>query len=121
MNAKFSHREGRRRGWLCSRLPGLSLLHPPYVGAQREHHGQETILAIVEKTDQCSFELPRMRITSISITVLKSCVSMHILQQNPTSRVDAIKILNKTNKNSVDARATQTDLRMICCVLQAGP
>ena len=31
------------------------------------------------------------------------------------------KILNKTNKNSVDARATQTDLRMICCVLQAGP
>ena len=96
-------------------------LHLPYVGAQREHHRQETTLAIIwKRMKSMFFRAASHEVTSI--TVLKSCTSMHNLQQNPTSRVETHKN-NKTkqNKNSVDAHATQTDLKMACFALQAGP
>ena len=49
------------------------------------------------------------------------CIDAYSAAEPNVKGRDAQKLKRKTNKNSVDARATQTDLRMICCVLQAGP
>ena len=49
------------------------------------------------------------------MAVLKSCASMHVLQQNPTSRVDGKKYKIEIGRHSVDAHATQTDLKMASC------
>ena len=81
-------------------------LHLPYVGAQREHHRQETTLAIVwKRMKSMFFRAASHEVTSI--TVLKSCTSMHNLQQNPTSRVETHKKIIKQNKIKILSMHTQ--------------
>ena len=75
----------RRRQWQKSKTkikntPRDSAAASPYVGAQREHHRQETTLAIIwKRMKSMFFRAASHEVTSI--TVLKSCTSMHVLQR----------------------------------------